>query len=198
MSAQRTGCLGILLRGFFLMGLAFYALTALLAPWNFRLGGHFHWLPGWQGVGRMTSKAAGGEYVLWIQLLPTLPAYQRSPLQGFAYLCTPRGERFDLRLVGDLPRDHGSDLAGVPLNLGMSTYRYWYSKNDPRPVIGLYGHFTGPRLELEDHGSLSRAFNPDATLAPRSSRDARQSENIHVTLEERPPWTITHACPPHE
>ena len=48
---------------------------------------------------------------------PTIPGYGKSPLKGDGCLCTPRGEKFRLHFGGDMPRNHGADLRGVPIHL---------------------------------------------------------------------------------
>jgi hypothetical protein len=56
-------------------------LDALLAPWNFYCGGHFHLLPGWQGSGWIHSKASGGDYFMWIRFTPTIPGQRKAHAQ---------------------------------------------------------------------------------------------------------------------
>jgi hypothetical protein len=190
---KRVGCLGTIL-GLLILGIALTAgLSALFAPWNFYFGGHFHWTPGWQGTARIQSTTLGGEYFMWIRLNPQIPGYQKSPLRGIAYLCTPRGERFRLYLGGDMPRNHGTDLTGVPLHLYLS--RRWQFSGDTRPHIDLYGSFGHSELIVEDRGSLGRAFKPDGTLYAPSDRGRSQGENVQITFKESTPWTLGPSCP---
>jgi hypothetical protein len=194
---KRIGCLALFVR-FIVIGTAVYlALLAALAPWNYYLGGHFHWVPGWQGWGRMHSTTAGGDYFMWIRLTPTIPGYRKSPIQGYAYLCTPRGERFHLGLTGSLPKDHGTDLAGVPLQLNMADRPVnWQFVRDHRPHINLYGSFGDSELIMEDRGSLANAFNPDGTVYRQPTQNHHQPENVHVTFKQSTPWAMNPACPP--
>jgi hypothetical protein len=176
----------------------FFGIVALLAPWNFYYGGHFHASASWQGIGTLHSDAAGGDYTMWIRLSPTIPGYRKSPLRGVAYLCTPHGERFSLTLGGLMPRNHGTDLTGVPLHLYMNNHHLFWSLNgDDRPNLNLYGSFGDSVLNMEDRGGLAHAFGPDGKLLPRqgASRPSK-AENIKVTFKESSSWTLGRpACP---
>lgn len=172
-----------------------YLLYALLAPWNFYFGGHFHFVPGWTGRGWMRS-AAGRNYYLWIRFTPTTPGYRKSPLRGTAFLCTPRGEKFRLNFGGSMPAKHGADLRGVPIHL----YLYnWPLLNqfsgDRRPSLDLYGSFGKAELTLEDRGSLAPAFRPDGSLHVPRDRVPWTQESARVTLEEDSSWTFIPSCP---
>jgi hypothetical protein len=192
---KRRGCLRGCLPG--LLGLAllgavlFGGLQALLAPWNFTLGGHFHWWPGWQGSGVLHTRRSGGDYALWLRLDPTIPGYRKSPLKGTAWLCTPRGERLQLLVHGDMPRRHGRDLTGVPLHLYMDHYfgaaRF---TGDTRPDIDLWGAFGDRVLTADDSGSIAAAFNPDGTVLARGQRAALRQENVHLILREGISWRL--------
>jgi len=186
------GCLPILL-----LGIAFsLGVVGLLAPWNFYFGGHFHLIPGWQGWGRLHSTTAGGDYFMWIRLKPTTPKYRASPIKGLAYLCTPRGERFRLGFGGDMPRDHGTDLSGVPLHFYFANRTSYLSTSSHFLRMDLYGSFRGSELIMEDRGSLGNSFNADGTPIEHISPNRPLStENIQVTFKESTPWTISPDCP---
>ena len=54
----------------------------------------------------MKSKTAGN-YVLFVRLSPTTHGHDTFPawdVKGTGYLCTPKGERFTLKIGGDMPR----------------------------------------------------------------------------------------------
>ena len=198
--AGRRGCTGCLAQA--ALGLAFgctvlYLIYALLAPWNFYFGGHFHLVPGWTGRGWMHSTAAGGDYYLWVRFEPTTPGYRKSPLQGAAYLCTPKGEKFRLHFGGGMPANHGTDLRGLPIHLYLSNWALGAQfSGDRRPQLDLYGTFGDSQLILEDRGSLARAFRPDGTLhEPRDRNRTWQQESAHVTLQEDSSWVSSTSCP---
>ena len=171
-----------------------YLLLLVLAPWNFYLGGHFHVVPGWTGQGWLRSDAAGGTYHLWLSFTPTTPRYRRSPLKGVAYLCSPRGELFRLRFGGDMPRNHGTDLRGLPIHLYMTNWSAAAQfAGDRRPALDLYGTFGDSTLILQDKGSLARAFRSDGTLSAVGDQHSWQQPSTAVTLQESG-WTWRPAC----
>ena len=121
---SRLGCLGqLLMLALILVGVGL--LYAVLTPWAFFMGGNFHPLGYWEGWGLMKSKTAG-DYVLFVRLSPTVYGHQMFPawdLKGNAYLCTPKGERFTLRLGGDMPRTFSVNSMGPPIHLWMDNWR---------------------------------------------------------------------------
>lgn len=172
-------------------------MLALLAPWNFYLGGHFHLAPGWSGQGWMHSPAAGGDYHLWISFTPITPGYLKSPLKGTAFLCTPKGERFRLNFSGSMPRNHGKDLRGVPIHLYMGKWSIASRfSGDLRPHLDFYGTFGNSQMTLEDRGSLARAFRSDATLSgPQDRNRPWKQPSTSVTLQEDSSWAFNPGCP---
>ena len=199
--SRHQGCLGCLGRiGLSLLfGVALmFAIYALLAPWTFYYGGHFHIIPGWNGWGRLHSTAAGGDYYMLLRIAPTTPGYRKSPIRGTAFLCTPRGERFRLSFGGSFLQKHGVDLRGVPIHLYMYNRPIFssYFSADRNPRLDLYGAFGDSELVMEDHGSLANAFRPDGTpYGPADRNRARSKENVHVIFREGSPWELTPACP---
>jgi hypothetical protein len=195
---RRFGCAGCLAQSALALagGCALiYLLYALLAPWNFYFGGHFHLVPGWTGRGWMRS-AAGRNYHLWLRFTPTTPGYLKSPLKGTGFLCTPRGEKFRLNFGGSIAAKHGADLRGVPIHLYLYNWPLTGQfLGDRGPRLDLYGTFGNSELTLEDRGSLARAFRPDGTLhVPRDQVPWKQ-ESARVTLEEDSSWTFIPSCP---
>ena len=130
-------------------------------------------------------------------LQPTTPGYRKSPLQGAAYLCTPKGEKFRLHFGGGMPANHGTDLRGLPIHLYLSNWALGAQfRGDRRPQLDLYGTFGDSQLILEDRGSLARAFRPDGTLhEPRDRNRTWQQESAHVTLQEDSSWVSSTSCP---
>ena len=195
---RRVGCLGALLSlaAIAIVGFAGYGVFAFfVAPWNFNFGGHFHPLGGWRGRGRFHSATAGGDYDMWLSFDVTVPGRLRSPLKGTAVLCTPRGERLVLTLSGDMPRDHGADLANVPLHLYLHRLAPLATTMEARhPHIDLYGAFGDSVLNVEDRGSIGTAFAPDGTARQSLAKVPQSSENIHITFKEVP-GVFAPGCP---
>jgi hypothetical protein len=193
-----VGCLGTLL-GLAAIGVVGFAAAGVfayfVAPWNFNFGGHFHPLGGWRGRGRFHSATAGGEYDMWLSFDVTVPRRLRSPLSGTAVLCTPRGERLVLTLSGDMPRNHGADLANVPLHLYLHRLAPFASTIEGRhPHVDLYGAFGDSVLNVEDRGSIGTAFAPDGTVRKSLAKVPHSSENIQITFREVP-GVLAPECP---
>ena len=185
--------------GFFVLGVMLcWILFAVVAPWNYVYGGHFHVVPGWQGSSILHSNSAGGDYFLWVRITPSTPGYGKSDIEGFAYLCTPRGERYRLTVGGALPPAHPVYLTGLPLHFYMFNSRALDPKytGDRGPQLDFYGTFGDSELKLEDRGSLATAFAPDGALVPqRTVERPRTRENLTFTLEQSTLWTMGPACP---
>jgi hypothetical protein len=160
-------------------------------PWSMYFGGRLHLVPSWAGIGRMRSSA--GDYVLYLTLAPArrgAPFYLPS-VNGFGYLCTPRGERHVLRLSGSFQdKSIGADSNGKDLHLFLHRRPYFaISTWDARPRLELRGRFNNPNLELDDGESVSRAFLPDGTLYTGPARNQpHERERLTVVLHEAP-WS---------
>ena len=173
---------------FALVGAFMLLVTAVFAPWGYYLGGHFHPLPYWQGLGRAHVASAGGDYILFARIEPSSKSskmYLSASLGGVAYLCTPKGERYRLSLGGSMPKHLPMNTTGQPVYLYMSKVPLWAgSGNDARrPSINFYGSWADRELPLDDHKSISSAFLPDGTLF-RGSVHPPGKEVAHVTLKE--------------
>lgn len=174
-----------------------YGMFVLLAPWNFYFGGHFHAVPGWTGDGWLRAPTAGGNYYLWVRFEPTTPGYRKSPLKGDGYLCTPKREKFRLHFGGDLPRQHGTDLRGVPIHLYFYNWPVFANVlGDRRPRFDLYGTFGNSEMAMDDRGSLTRAFRPDGTLhGPRDNTPWKQPSTPVRLRENAAWWVFNPSCP---
>ena len=167
---RRSGCLGCLPRLFLglLVGCVLVLMiTAVFAPWGFFLGGKFHILPWWQGWG--TLNADSGKYLVYVQFSPSPSGSKVLPgpsVRGNAWLCSPRGETFRLRLGGGMPRGIGRNTEGKTISLYANYYRpfLWNMTTDRRPEIEIRGEWHGDSIVANDHGSVSRSFNADGTV----------------------------------
>jgi hypothetical protein len=200
----RAGCLGCIGRmlGILLLGVAagsvlVIAIDWVFAPWSFYLGGRFHVLPLWAGSARVHS--AAGDYTLYLWLSPSRGGrtFNFPAFKGWAYLCTPRGERYPLRLYASMFEHPGTDTNGRELRIDLSTRRgFWSWNGDTRPRLTLKGRWQNPNLVMTDGGSLSVAFLPDGRLfdgPPRNQPRAREA--VPVVIHEAP-WTWSPGCEP--
>ena len=51
-------------------GTAILGFVALAEPWGFYMGGSFHAIPMWQGVGHLHSNSPGGDYAIYVWFWP--------------------------------------------------------------------------------------------------------------------------------
>jgi hypothetical protein len=181
------GCLGKLIVLLVLGAIVYLALIAVFEPWAFFLGGSFHINPQWQGWGRMHSKTSG-DYVLFVRFEPRFGGnrsmvYAGSSLTGVGYLCTPRGERFRMKLSGGMRAHLHNSTDGEAVNLSMYNQPVLHFLSDNRPSINVRGRWHNPNLVMDDHGSIWNAFQPDGRVyLGHESNRPYSSEIIPITL----------------
>ena len=184
-----------------LIGVAVGLLYMALFPWAFFMGGKFHPLPYWHGWGRLHSSTAG-DYFLYLYIYPqtqrTGTPYPATPVKGDAYLCTPKGERFYLKLGGGMRAHVNVNTMGEPINFYLHNWRETLPVHaDSRPSLDLSGIWSDSQLTMDDHKTLSAAFLPDGRLRPNGSPVlSSQTEDIRFTLREGTYSQFQAACPP--
>jgi hypothetical protein len=144
------------------------AITALLNPWAFHIGGR--WTPGtWWGFGNLRTKA-GDEYPLFIYFFPSPRGGSRlrlngqrptSGLRGMGWLCSAQGvtQRLDLSgtIYGTYWNTDGSQMA-----IRLLDARHPFRINPQRQrYVDLSGTWQGPELVMHDNGGWERGFHPD-------------------------------------
>lgn len=166
-------------------------LPSFLTPWAYYLGGHFHWLPYWQGWGRVHVASAGGDYVVYVQMEPWMRGGSKilpsSNLTGVAHLCTPTGERFRLRLGGTMPFRLNWITTGEPIHLYMSNSLAWNHNftGDHKPYLDFYGTWADRAIVMDDRHTISNAFLPDGTVYRTHDRNRVLSKEVaNFTLNE--------------
>jgi hypothetical protein len=168
-----------------LAGVVYVGLT----PWAFFMGGHFHPLGYWAGWGRMHSKTAG-DYFLYVQISPQpRPMEKIVPhtfVKGFAHLCTPKGERYYLKLSGSMSPHIYLNTVGQPIDLNLHNWRdALIIGQEQRPAFYLWGQWGPGDLVADDRQTLSKAFLPDGALRPATSRILpAELEDTQLTLHE--------------
>jgi hypothetical protein len=179
------GCVVQVLAALVLGGVVLAGVMAIVAPWGFYMGGQFHIIPQWTGWGRMHSNLAG-DYILYVQLSPTTGGrgtYGNFPhIKGRGYLCTPQGERYNLRLGGDFEKPSGTDLQGKGARLYMNNYHPISGRSDPS--LEFRGKWNNPDLVLDDHGSLTRAFDPGGKLVTNHHMRPYMQEVVPLKLHQ--------------
>jgi hypothetical protein len=160
---QRLGCFGVLGFGLVLL----LALTALLAPWAYHIGGR--WTPGvWWGFGKLRT-TAGDEYPLFIYFFPDVSTTSHlrlngqrptSGLHGGGWLCSAQGVMQRLDLSGDI---YGTYLNtdGNQMAIRLLDARHVSINAQNRRYVDLYGRWHGQELVMQDDGGWERGFHPD-------------------------------------
>lgn len=198
---SRMGCLTRLVLILLLVGAVMAGGTYFFTPWAYYMGGRFHWIPMWQGWGRLHSNSAGGDYAIYIWFWPDHGRFrQLAYVQGRAMVCTPRGERFNLKLGGDFAKPdggwRGSDLNGKSASFYMfnRTASHIFNGGNARPELELRGHWSNPDLVLDDHSSLQRNFDHDARLYTDRKSRPYMGEISPITLHEGGKSDFDAAC----
>lgn len=197
---KRGSCLGDiikLLALLVLLGIGYFLVIGVFAPWSYFLGGSFHWIPTWQGWGEIQAPA--GDFGLYVFLSqPQASRLGISYMSGTAQLCTPRGEQFGYMhvIMTFSNRNFGLDSNNQPVTLHIYNYGLSGQFNaDHRPEFDLYGAWQGPNLVLEDHGSFASAFLSDGTayLGLPANQPAAGT-NLSITLVPGSPTQFKTAC----
>jgi hypothetical protein len=188
----RHGCVVQVLAALALGVVVMGGVMALTTPWAFYMGGHFHIVPQWTGWGRMHSNLAG-DYALLVTFSPRAGrGLGLTHLSGNGWLCTPRGEKFKLRLGGDFQNPHGTDLQGKTAHLYMNNYSTFSGSS--APSLDFRGKWNNPDLVLNDGGSLNRAFDPGGALVTNRHMRPYDQEVVPLTLHEGSNSEFTAAC----
>ena len=186
------GCVVQVLGALLLGGVVLAGVMAIVAPWGFYMGGHFHIIPQWTGAGEMHSRIAG-DYALLVTFSPkTGRGLGPTHVSGNALLCTPRGEKFNLRLAGDFENPHGTNLQGKTAHLYASNYSTF--SGSTAPSLDFRGKWNNPDLVLDDGGSLNRAFDPGGALATNRHMRPYKQEVTPLTLHEGSNSEFKAAC----
>jgi hypothetical protein len=174
-----------------LAGLFFLAIDAVFTPWAFFMGGHFHLNHKWTGWGRMHSNIAG-DYVIYMSISPYFGRGRSlTAITGRGALCTQRGDNYTLDVGGSFQEHPGIDLQGKTAVIYAHNYSRYGSQYNPS--LEFRGKWNNPDLVLDDHGSLTQAFDPGGVLAKNSNmRPIR--EVVPLTLHEGSRSDFDAAC----
>ena len=193
------GCLVQVALIFVAAGIGYLLLIAVFAPWAFYLGGNFHIMPYWQGVGKLHAKS--GDYLMYVRIEPTSRGskmYLSTNLSGDSYVCTPRGENIRLTLGGGMRKHLNLSTDGEAISLYM--HRLAWNRlfvTDHRPSLELQGHWQNPNLVMDDKGSIGRAFDDDGTVHQGSNANRPyMREAVPVTFVPGTYSDYARACKP--
>jgi hypothetical protein len=193
---RRQGCLGccsvrawaMLLAIFAAVGIFMMGVVLVFTPWAYTLGGHAHLLPFWGGWGRFNSKAAGGEYGIYIWFEPSSGGSFSGNhyMDGRAWICTPKGETLYMKPGMNLSRNSYSfDTLGKPVHVYMDQWTVSAEfSGDRRPYLDFHGRWADRALVLDDHMTISEAFAPDGSVYKGKGARPKGGEDLVFTLNE--------------
>ena len=163
---KKQGCLGSLWRlalVFAFAGVVVLVTIAIFAPWGYYLGGKFHVIPDWEGFGRLHSKISG-DYVVYVYFWPSSPGLVSSFVTGIGYVCTPKGVKKRLNLVGTMQKHLHVSTNGEAIYIKVYNWQAFNINSEKRPRLEFEGHWQDPNIVMNDDGSISRAFQPDGSV----------------------------------
>jgi hypothetical protein len=198
MARHRAGCLGCLGRfaGILvlsvLVGCVFLVVIAwVFTPWAFYMGGSFHALPVWYGEARVHGPS--GDYTVYLWMQPARPGQHMSNdarFSGTAWLCTPRGERYRLKLYASMFEHPGTDTNGKEMRIDMfHRGAFWTLTGISRPELTFRGRWQNPVFVANDSGTLAKAFLPDGRLDDGTSKNRPRTKDIESAVFHEVPWT---------
>jgi hypothetical protein len=102
-----------------------------------------------------------------------------------------------MHLGGGMPKHLPLSTDGQPIHLYMDYWPLGYGGfiTDHRPSLRFRGHWQNPKLEMDDHGSIANAFEPDGTVYRGHTPNRPYStEGIPITFMEGPRSEFDQAC----
>jgi hypothetical protein len=174
------------------------AIDAVLYPWIYIVGGKLRPWPVWQGTGIVETPAGPYRIALWFSPKPggsrILPS---TGVLGSGYVCTPRGERYSLRVTGGASGNIWRDMDGHEFHLSAYHRPVFWNFSDSktwRPRLSFSGRWVGPNLVMSDEGSIANAFLADGTLNIQAANWHSNMNARPITLAESGWWPGGAAC----
>lgn len=189
------GCLpGLLI--LLLLGPLFVAAVDLAyAPWIYSVGGRTRFLPVWAGVG--VAQTPSGPYTIHVWFSPSPSGSRILPsasISGSAYVCTPSGKRYSLRVTGGANGRIWNNMNGHSFYLYASNRPFFGGlTGDRRPRLNFSGSWVGPNLEMDDEGTIAQAFLKDGTLSPDPGGAHIKEKAVPITFTETS-WWVRGSC----
>ncbi len=150
-----------------LAGVGFLALMAVTNPWIYTVGGRLRMLPFWSGVGDI--QGPGGTYRIFVWFQPSSASSHVLPstsVEGSGWICAPSGAGYQVRVGGGAHEVVWRDMDDKPFSLYTWQRGTWSPQHLP-PKLDFTGRWVGPKLVMEDKGTMASAFLPDGSLNPR-------------------------------
>jgi hypothetical protein len=195
--SRRTGigCLPGLLILALLGPLVVMTVDLIFAPWIYSVGGRTRLLPVWAGVG--IAQTSSGPYAIRIWFSPTPSGSRILPstsISGSAYVCTPTGKRYTLRVTGGASGQIWKNMDGHAFHLS-AYHRPAFASltGDRRPRLNFSGSWVGPDLKMNDEGSIAHAFLADGNLSSGANGSHPKDSAVPITFAETS-WWVQGSC----
>jgi hypothetical protein len=190
------GCLPGLFVLLVLGPLLIAGVDLLFAPWIYSVGGRTRLLPVWAGMG--TADTPVGRYQIHIWFSPTPSGSHvlaSTSISGSAYLCTPGGKRYTLRVTGGTSGRIWKAMDGHSFHLS-AYHRPFFAgvAGDHRPRLSFSGAWAQDSLEMDDEGTLAQAFLASGDLSPAQGGAHLKEKAVPITFVETS-WWLFGSCP---
>ncbi len=183
------GCLSVLVLYLLIGGFALMAIDLAFNPWIYFVGGAARFWPVWEGTG--VVRTPSGPYRVYVWFSPTPSGSRVLPsasVRGWAYVCTPKGQRYSLRLRGGASGQIWKDMDGHTFALSLHERRAWWTGTDGNPRLSFSGRWVGPNLVMSDDASIAHAFLPDGSLSSDTGSWHPTTGALPITLTETRWW----------
>jgi hypothetical protein len=192
------GCLPTLLILGLLAPLFIAAVDLIFAPWIYSVGGRTRLLPVWAGVG--VAQTSSGPYTIHVWFSPSPSGSRILPstsVRGSAYVCTPTGKRYNLRVTGGANERIWKNMDGHAFSFSAYNLPAFASlTDDRRPRLFFSGQWVGPDLKMNDEGSIAPAFLADGSLSSRPGLSRSTENAVPITFTETT-WWLVGSCGKH-
>jgi hypothetical protein len=176
-----------------LLGPLFISIVDLaFAPWIYSVGGRSRFLPVWAGAG--IAQTPAGPYTIHVWFSPSPSGSRILPsasISGSAYVCTPTGKRYTLKVTGGAIGRIWKDMDGHSFRLYASNRPFFASvTGDHRPRLNFSGSWVGPNLQMDDEGTIAQAFLADGSLSPGPGLGGShiKEKAVPITFTETSSW----------
>ncbi len=189
------GCLPGLLILAVLGPLFVVTVDLIFAPWIYSVGGRSRLLPVWAGVGVAQTASGAYKIKIWFSPSPTgsriLPS---TSVSGQAYVCTPSGKHYTLKLTGGASERIWKDMDGHMFSFSAHRRPPFASTiADHRPRLNFSGRWDGPNLQMNDEGSITAAFLADGSVSSAAAGSRSKQDAVPITFTETT-WWIGGSC----
>jgi hypothetical protein len=170
--------------------LAVILIDLAFAPWIYVVGDRTRVIPVWAGIG--VAQSPLGQYKIQVWFSPKSSGSHILPsvsILGSAYVCTPTGKGYRLRVTGGASGRIWDSMAGHTFHLFAEHRPIFYSINrDRRPRLSFSGQWVGANLVMNDEGSIAGAFLPDGNVSPDAQVSHSKTGALPITFHETTWW----------